>query len=350
MVVRRKEGDLCTAYRPQTFTDIVGQAPIVISLRQAILNTNRARCYLFSGESGCGKTTMARIMGMALNCLNLEKNGDPCCLCSGCKSVADRTNMDFHEINASSKTGINDIRLVEQELKSSPLFGNVKIYVFDEAHRLSSEAQNALLKDTEDMSEGVYIFLCSTEPDKIIDTLKNRCESYKFGLLSTKDISTLIETVGVYENFYTTKEILNAIIINSEKRPRNALKLLQQVINLSKELNISEEDIIKFISNFSETQEDKLTIDLFLALVSDQHVSWNTIMGILKKIDTDNEAIRICLAGLFRVRLEKASSYKIASLYASALSLLIDPLPYIKPENKLVLIIYNIYNIFKTHG
>jgi len=267
MILKRKEGDLCSAYRPQTFSDVIGQVAIVDSLRQAITNVNHAQCYLLSGESGCGKTTIARIIGMALNCENKDDNGDPCCVCVSCKNIANKRHIDFHEINASSKNSVNDIRKMEEEIRSRPLFGKVKMYVFDEAHRLTSEAQNALLKDTEDMPKGVYIILCSTEPKKLLPTLRNRCETYNFKLLSSEDISNLVQIVGVYENYYPSERVLDAIVEASGNRPRNALRFLQQALNLYQSSGFMDEDRVFSIIGEADG-EDKDIIELYKCILS----------------------------------------------------------------------------------
>lgn len=343
MVLKRKEGDLCTSYRPQTFSEVIGQPTIVKSLRQAMTNDNHSQCYLFSGESGCGKTTMARIIGMVLNCENKTNEGDPCCKCVSCISIANKNNIDFHEINASSKNSVNDIRKMEEEIRSRPLFGKVKTYVFDEAHRLTTEAQNALLKDTEDMPSGVYIILCSTEPKKIIPTLRNRCETYNFKLLSSAGISNLIQMVGVFENYYPPKKILDSIIKASENRPRNALRILQQVLNLHQSSNSTDEEEALNIIGFKD-EKDKEVMDLFRIILSNKS-SWPSVMNVYKKVKIDKEAIRLVLAGCFRSMLERAASKEKAELASKSLSLFIGPFPIVKPENQLVLSMYKAWSM-----
>jgi len=344
MVLKRKDGDICSAYRPQTFSEVVGQTAIVKSLRQAVLSDNHSQCYLFQGERGCGKTTLARIVGMALNCDNRAPNGDPCCECQSCRNIMSDNHVDFREINASSKNGINDVRKIEQELKTTPLFGKVKLYLFDEAHKLSTEAQNALLKDTEDMPSGVYIILCSTEPNKIISTLRDRCEAYDFKRLPKTDIRQLLETVGVFEDYYPNPKVLDALIEASDFRPRNALKALQKAINISRGGGVSETELLELIG--VDDDLDKDILDLCRLLTSTKKSSWDFIMSTYRKIKEDPEAIRLSLAGWFRSMLERSKNIQQAAIPAKALQIFVEPLPIAKPENMLVLMLYQAYLIF----
>jgi DNA polymerase-3 subunit gamma/tau len=338
MVLKRKEGDLCTAYRPQTFSDVLGQRTVIKGIVSAIKSENRSHCYLFQGESGCGKTTVARIFAMALNCEKLDNNGDPCCECATCKSISSDTYPDFHEIDGGNAGGKDDMGRIQQDLRASPMFGNTKLYLIDEAHRLTSAAQSALFKGTEDMPKGIYIILCSTEPNKILTALRNRCEEHSFGRLSTEDIKYLVETVGVFESFYPSKKVLEAIISISQGRPRNALKALQKVINLPNETDDNIVDALSFVD-----EERKEIIELCRALTF-RDIGWKKLMSLYKSIDTEPEGIRIALAGWLRTLLEKEfSSDNASTRLAEALELFVDPLPLIKPENKLVL------NIFWAH-
>jgi len=347
MILKRKEGDLCVAYRPQTFSDMVGQTAIVKSLRQSMLSSNPSQCYLFGGERGCGKTSLARIISMSLNCENREDNGDPCCVCSSCKNISNKVHMDVHEINAASQNGINDVRRIEQEIRSCPLFGKVKVYIFDEAHKLTTEAQNGLLKDTEDIPEGVYIILCSTEPKKILKTLSDRCETYTFNRLKSKEIITLIQTVGVFENYYPSQTVLNALVEASDLRPRNALRKLQQVLNLTQsDEGFTEEEVLNLIGIEDDTNKE--IIDLCRLITSHKNIQWDYISGVYKKVVADKEAIRLVLAGWFRSSLERSKSRIEAERAASALELFIEQLPQVKPENRLVLSLYKAYTIFHT--
>lgn len=342
MILKRRDGDLCTAYRPQTFDDMVGQKTIVAGLKQAVKNEDRSHCYLFGGEIGCGKTTAARIFGMSLNCLNKDQNSNPCCKCPNCLGIANKKFVDFKEINASSKNGVNDIRSLEQEFSMMPLFGKVKIYLFDEAHRLTPEAQAALLTNIEEPPKNLYFIFCSTDPEKLIAALRSRCEKYTFKPLSVNEAKYLVETVSVLENFYPPQDILWEVVRSSENKPRNALKLLQQAIDLNNEFGkVTVKDIQEIASVL--TVEDKGVIDLCKLLSSKRPYSWDNLMHLYKSVQMDPETTRVIIAGWFRSYLERSKSADEASFSANMLELFVYDTPYIKPENKLVLTLYKAF-------
>ena len=343
MVMKRRDGDLCKAYRPGTFSDMVGQRTIVNSVRKAITSENHAQCFLFHGVRGCGKTSLARIVAMSLNCNNTV-NGDPCCVCESCLNIFDDNHPDVKEIDAVNIGGIDQIRKIRSDLNTKPMFGNVKLYIFDEAHRITSTAQEALLKGTEDMPKGVYVILCSTDQKKIIKTLRDRCEDYNFKRLSDGDIKSLIETVSLLEGVDLNskyRQIMPTIIETSEGRPRSALRALQKVLNVIDDgLDWKEiAEIINFVDD-----ADKSVIDLCRAITSGKY-DWKGIVNLYKKIDTSSESIQIVLAGWFRSVLEKG--YSDIEQASKALELFVYDVPTIKPENKLIL---NLYKVWKIYG
>jgi len=347
MVLKRRDGDLCKAYRPLTFSDIVGQNAIIKSIRSSLLSENHSQCYLLHGQSGCGKTTTARVMAMSLNCTDRSDNGDPCCECENCVNISLDTHPDFKEINAADTGGKDQIRQIQKDLKTRPMFGKVKLYILDEAHKMTSAAQEALLKGTEDMSKGVYVILCSTEPKKIIATLRNRCEDYNFKLLSNSDIKNLVEIVGLQEGYTVPPKVLNAIISVSTGMPRNALKSLQKALNLSDE---SEEDILSTIS-FIDELEPKV-IDLCLMIHGRKKSTWADVIKKYKSLNIEPQQVNLVLAGWFRSSLERATpagnstSFNYSHKLSKALSYFCEDLPIIKPENKIILNMYKAYEEF----
>lgn len=347
MVMKRREGDLCTAYRPHTFSDFVGQKAIVKSIKASVLSENHSQCYLFHGESGCGKTSMARIMAMSLNCQDRLDNGDPCCVCYSCTSISNGSHPDVHEIDSANVGGIDHVRKIQVDLNSNPMFGSIKMYIFDEAHRITSAAQNALLKVTEDMPKNIYVILCSTEPKKIIRTLRNRCEEHNYKTLSHKDITYLVDTICFFETGKQLDDIhqliLPKILEISQGRPRNAIKALQKILHLIDEDVQDMLDVLSF-----EDDADKTVIDLCRIISSNHKVSWSKVVEVYKKIEAEPETIRMTLAGWFRSFLEKAKSPKTEYRAVSALEYLVYDAPVSKPENKLLLNMYKVYKIYNA--
>lgn len=342
MVLKRREGDICKAYRPYTFSEVVGQDVVVKGLRGSVLSKNHSQCYLFMGDHGCGKTTLARILAMALNCDNLETNGDPCCECPSCKSIMQDSHPDVKEVNAADAGGKDDVRKLQSDLKTAPMFGKNKIFILDEAHRMTVQAQDALLKSTEDMPPGVYVMLCSTEPDKILKTLKDRCEKHKINKLTRKEIGLLVETVSTFEGYYPDPDVSAAVVEASFGSARAALKTLQKIISLG---SSPKEEILTAIDMY-ET-DNKEVLDLCKAITYGSY-DWPYIMSLYKKVSASPEELRIALAGWFRVTLEKSKDYASSDKNASALDLLVDTLPPIKPENGLILKMYKVHKICQT--
>ncbi len=337
----RKEGDLCARYKPHTFDEIVGQYSTIKSIRKAVTLKNSSKCYLFYGESGCGKSSLAYVMALALNCLKPSKNGNPCCKCDNCLNIMKGKLVDYREINAAEAKGINEVRTIIEDLKLSPMFGKVKIYVLNEAHGMTKAAQDALLQDMDNMPEGAYIILTSTEATKIRGPLKNRCEAYKFNKLTLTNTKDIIDHVMALEGGIITSNIKDLIIKRSEKRPRNTLKLLQTVLNIGFG---DEKSIIRAIE--AEDVEESNIADLCRAVQYGK--PWPTIMSIYKKLDISTEATYYIMGSWFRATLEKSEGNpkdrggRINKNFEALLPF-INEIPAVKPETYLVASIYKAY-------
>jgi len=341
MVLKRKEGDLCSSYRPQTFSEVVGQKSIVKSLKTSIVSKNGSQCFLFHGESGTGKTTLARIIAMAVNCKDLRYNGDPCCECSNCVNISNDANPDVKEINAADTGGKDQIRAIQQDLKSRPMFGKAKVYILDEAHQMSSHAQEALLKGTEDMSDGIFIILCSTDPKKIKKTLRNRCEDYRFSTLSKNEMNELIETVSLFEGATLSTNVLNTIIFEAGGKARNALKILQKVLNIRDE---SESAIIELISGIDEA--DKNIMELCRLLIPGKKVEWSDIVNTYKKVNMEANTISVIISSYYTTYLKRAKTAGSSQdKVCLALEVFNKPIESIKPDNALIAMLYRVYKI-----
>jgi DNA polymerase-3 subunit gamma/tau len=341
MVLPRGAGDFTRKYRPYTFDDVLGQEAAVRGLKQRVLSKTGNNKFLLYGERGTGKTTLANIFAMSINCLN-SSNGNACCECSSCLSIMNSSNPDVKEINASDARGIDDIRDLRLSLSSLSIFESKKVFILDEAHGITAPAQESLIKNLDSLGDNAFIFLCSTEPSKIIKTVKDRCEQYKFDTISKDKIKFLIESVCTFEDITLPEDITSTIIEYSSGRPRNALVSLQQVINIGLD---NKDLVLKTLTGIDDIGSTEI-IELCKALTYSK-VPWVKIVELYKNVKAEPEQIRISLAGWYRSLLERASDFNNANKAANALSNLLNMLSTPKPENSLVFILFQIFNIYR---
>ncbi|MCH9023362.1 MAG: DNA polymerase III subunit gamma/tau, partial [Planctomycetes bacterium] len=187
---------LARRYRSETFDEVVGQAAVTQTLKNAIETGRVAHAYLFTGTRGVGKTSMARILAKALNCLSFDQpTVDPCNQCESCQAVSCGEDIDVIEIDAASHTGVEHMRELRQNAIYRPSRARFKIYIIDEVHMLSTSAFNALLKTLEEPPEHVKFILATTEPNKILPTILSRCQRFDFRNISVSDIAGQIQHV-----------------------------------------------------------------------------------------------------------------------------------------------------------
>ena len=175
---------LARRYRPRGFADVVGQEHVAQALKNAINSSRVAHAYLFTGARGVGKTSMARILAKSLNCPHAV-NGDPCNECDICESIARGSDVDVQEIDGASNRGIDDIRQLRANVNVRSMRTRYKVYIVDEVHMLTKEAFNALLKTLEEPPPSVKFVFCTTEPNKLPDTILSRCQRFDFGTIET---------------------------------------------------------------------------------------------------------------------------------------------------------------------
>ena len=167
-------------YRPQNFEQLYGQEHIVEAIKNSLDNNKMSHAYLFNGPRGVGKTTIARLIAKGVTCLNLGEDGEPCNECKNCKAINEGRFSDLIEIDAASNRSIDEIRSLKEKINYQPVEGLKKVYIIDEAHMLTKEAFNALLKTLEEPPSHVMFILSTTELDKILQTILSRCQIYDF--------------------------------------------------------------------------------------------------------------------------------------------------------------------------
>jgi DNA polymerase-3 subunit gamma/tau len=214
-------------WRPQTFADLVGQEHVTETLANAIKKDRVAHAYIFSGARGVGKTTAARILAKALNCVN-GPTAEPCGVCDSCKEIAAGSSLDVIEIDAASNRGIDQIRELREMVRYAPAASRSKVVILDEAHMLTGEASNALLKTLEEPPEQVIFVMATTQPEDLEDTIRSRSQHFHFRALTFNEITDRLKYIASKENLKIEDGALAVIARMSEGSMRDALSLLEQ--------------------------------------------------------------------------------------------------------------------------
>ena len=232
-------------FRPQTFEEMVGQEHITRTLRNQIMANRVGHAYLFNGGRGTGKTTSAKVLARAINCLN-PKDGEPCNECEICKAALNGSLTDIVEMDAASNNSVEDIRSLREEVNFLPTKAKYRVYIIDEVHMLSQGAFNALLKTLEEPPEHVKFILATTEPQKLPATILSRCQRFDFKRISNEDIIKRLEIVCKESNIEITKQALNIIASLAEGAMRDALSILERCVQ-DGENNIDEDKIKELV-------------------------------------------------------------------------------------------------------
>lgn len=217
-------------YRPQLFSDVVGQEPIVTTLTQAVSSKKLAQAYLFCGPRGTGKTTLARLLAKALNCKDLQNSSEPCNCCTSCKEITSGHSLDVLEIDGASNRGIDDSRRINETVAFAPAPGRYKIYIIDEVHMLTKEAFNALLKTLEEPPPNVKFFFATTEPHKVLPTIISRCQRFDLKRIPNSLILFKLKQICEHLQIEVSDEALLLLANRSEGALRDAESLLDQLI------------------------------------------------------------------------------------------------------------------------
>jgi len=253
--------ELYKKYRPVSFDRVNGQEAAIKVLSTFVEKNTIPHAILFTGPSGCGKTTLARILTKHLEC----------------------GISDFQELNCADLTGIDEVRKIRQRMGYACMGGKSRVWIIDEAHKLSNAAQNAFLKMLEDTPKHVYFIFCTTEPNKIITTIKTRCTPIHLKALTPNDIRKSISYVSRKENIDISKEVVNKIIEVSEGSARHAIVILDQIIGLTNE----DEQLANIVPPKAQAE----AIEVFKTLMYG-HPTWSKMAVILKALEEEPEGIR----------------------------------------------------------
>jgi DNA polymerase-3 subunit gamma/tau len=248
-------------YRPQKFSEVVGQEPIVSTLKNAVKNNKVAHAYLFCGSRGIGKTTIARLLAKAVNCLNV-KDGEPCGKCSVCEAIKNNLFIDLVEIDAASHTGVDNVRELIEHIKFKPTSARYKVFIIDEVHMLSKAAFNALLKTLEEPPEHAIFILATTDVHKVPATIISRTQRFDFARLTAAELVEQMQSIAKEEKLKIEDAVFHLIARQSQGSSRDALSLLNKVSSSGSKITLRDAELQLGSTGISHSQN---LVDLLLA-------------------------------------------------------------------------------------
>ncbi len=264
---------LYRVYRPQTFQDVVGQAHVTTTLRNALREGRLSHAYLFNGPRGTGKTSAARLMAKAVNCQQ-PQDGEPCNQCATCRAITDGTVTDVLEIDAASNRGVEEIRDIRDKVKFAPSDVRYKVYIIDEVHMLTTEAFNALLKTLEEPPSHVLFILATTEPHKLPATIISRCQRFDFHRIPLKEIAQYLRQICEAQGVQAEEQALQLVAKMAEGGMRDALSLLDQAISFSADM-VKASDVIQITGTVSQAYFSVLA----------RHIAEQNVAEVMEQFD-----------------------------------------------------------------
>lgn len=252
---------LARRYRPQSFGEVVGQSNVAQALRNAITSDRVSHAYLFTGARGVGKTSMARILAKSLNCPQAQ-DGNPCNECEVCRSISTGSDVDVLEIDGASNRGIEDIRSLRANVNVRSMRSRYKIYIIDEVHMLTRDAFNALLKTLEEPPPNVKFVFCTTEPQKLPDTILSRCQRFDFGMIATLSIMDRLAQIAAGEGMRVEPAAMELVARRAAGSMRDSQSLFDQLLAFGGE-TITPADVHRLLG----TAPDERLIEMVQALV-----------------------------------------------------------------------------------
>ncbi len=251
---------LARRFRPQTFDEVIGQQHVAQALKNAISGGRVAHAYLFTGARGVGKTSMARIFAKALNCPNAV-DGIPCNNCEVCNGVSAGNDVDVMEIDGASNNGVDNIRDIRSNVGVKSMRSRHKVYIIDEIHMLSKPAFNALLKTLEEPPPSVLFVFCTTEPQKILDTILSRCQRFDFASIETQNIIQRLKEIADAEGYQVEPDALELVARRAGGSMRDSQSLFDQLLAFGSE-TITAQDVHRLLG----TADDERLLTIALAL------------------------------------------------------------------------------------
>lgn len=281
-------------WRPKTFTDVVGQKQVSLTLMRALREGKLAHAYLFSGPRGTGKTSMAKILARAINCEH-GPTDHPCNTCDACLAILQGESMDVIEIDAASNRGIDEVRALREHVKFLPVEGRKKVFIIDEAHMLTMEAWNALLKTIEEPPEHVLFIFATTEYEKLPVTIISRCQRYHFKRIGVHDIAEHLLYVAKQSDIALSEEAAHLIAVEADGGLRDALSMLDQCTGMTDD-TITASCVVEMLGLIGKTQ----ILDFYAALVNGDGA---TILSIIRQyIEEGREVIQLVEAMAEHIR------------------------------------------------